>query len=97
MQKYMAVSCAKSLTLDLNCSVRSFMYAKNKMGLRTEPCTTSEVTGIITESQSPLASRMARCSQTHTEAAYSIKGRTYVLYDDFMCRVVGLDVVFNQF
>ena len=96
MQKYMAVSSAKSLTLDLKCSGRLFMYAKNKMGLRTEPCTTPEVTGII-QSPSLLWRPAWLCSQTHTEAAYSTKGRTYVLYDDFMSRVVGLDVVFNEF
>ena len=47
MQRYMAVSSVKSLTLDLTCSGRSFMYARNKMGLRTEPCRTPEETGIV--------------------------------------------------
>ena len=37
IQRYMAVSSAKSLTPDLTCSGRSFMYARNKMGPRTEP------------------------------------------------------------
>ena len=46
MQRYMAVSSAKSLTLDLTCS---FMYAGNKIGPRTEPCGTPEETGIVPE------------------------------------------------
>ena len=49
MQRYMAVSSAKSLTLDLTWSGRSFMYARNKMGPRTEPCGTPEETGIVPE------------------------------------------------
>ena len=32
MQRYMAVSSAKSLTLDLTCSGRSFTFAKKRMG-----------------------------------------------------------------
>ena len=49
IQRYMAVSSAKSLTPDLTCSGRSFMYARNKMGPRTEPCGTPEETGIVPE------------------------------------------------
>ena len=49
MQRYMAEASAKSLTLDLTCSGRSFMYARNKMGPRTEPCGTPEETDIVPE------------------------------------------------
>ena len=49
MQRYMAVSFAKSLTVDLTCSGRSFMYAKKRMGPSTEPCGTPEETGIVLE------------------------------------------------
>ena len=49
MQRYIAVSSAKSLTLDLTCSGRSFMYARNKMGTRTKPCWTPQETGIVLE------------------------------------------------
>ena len=49
MQSYMAVSSAKSLTLDLKCSGRSFINARNKMGPRTEPFGTPEETGIVPE------------------------------------------------
>ena len=42
IHKYMAVSSAKSLTLDLPFSGRSFMYAKKRIGPRTEPCGTPE-------------------------------------------------------
>ena len=41
---YKAVSSAKSLTLDLTCSGRSFMYARKRIGPRTEPCGTPEET-----------------------------------------------------
>ena len=34
--RYKAVSSAKSLTLDMTCSGRSFMYARKKIGPRTE-------------------------------------------------------------
>ena len=34
MQRYMAVSSAKSLTIDPTCSVRLCMYARNKMDSR---------------------------------------------------------------
>ena len=43
------MSSAKSLTLDLTCSGRSFMYARNKMGPRTDPCGTPEETGNVQE------------------------------------------------
>ena len=49
MQRYMSVSSAKILTLDLKCSGRSFMHARNKMGPRTEPWGTPEETGIVPE------------------------------------------------
>ena len=49
MARYMAVSSAKSLTLDLTCSGRSFIYAKKRMGPRTEPCRTPDETGILSE------------------------------------------------
>ena len=45
--RYKAVWSAKSLTLDLTCSCRSFMYARKRLGPRTEPCGTPEETGIF--------------------------------------------------
>ena len=47
MAKHMAVSSAKRLTLDLTCSGRSFIYTKERMGPRTEPCGTPNETGIL--------------------------------------------------
>ena len=47
--RYMAVSSAKSLTLDFTCSGRSFMYARKRIGPRTEPCRTPEETGTSSE------------------------------------------------
>ena len=44
--RYIAVSPAKSLTLDLTCSGRSLMYTRKSIGPRTEPCGTPEETGI---------------------------------------------------
>ena len=38
--RYKAVSSAKSLTLDSTCSGRSLMYARKRIGPRTEPCGT---------------------------------------------------------
>ena len=49
MAKYMAVPSAKSLTLDLTCSGRSFICAKKRTGPRTEPCGTPDETGILSE------------------------------------------------
>ena len=49
IHNYMAVSSVKSLILDLTFSGRSFMYAKKRMVLRTEPCGTPEETGIELE------------------------------------------------
>ena len=49
IQRYMAVSSAKSLSLDLACSGRSFMYAKKIMGPSTESCGIPEETGIVLE------------------------------------------------
>ena len=51
IHNYMAVSSAKSLTLDLTFSGRSFMYmyAKKKIVPRIEPCGTPEETGIELE------------------------------------------------
>ena len=49
MAKYLAVSSAKSLTLDLTCSGRSFIYARKRMGPRTEPCGTPDETWILSE------------------------------------------------
>ena len=44
------MSSAKSLTLDLTCSGRSFIYArKRRIGPRTEPCGTPEENGIFSE------------------------------------------------
>ena len=43
------MSFAKSLTLDLKCSGRSFMYARNEMGLRTETYGTPVETGVVSE------------------------------------------------
>ena len=47
--RYMSVSSAKSLTLDLTCSGRSLMYAIKRIGPRTEPCGTPEETGTSSE------------------------------------------------
>ena len=47
--RYMAVSSAKSLTLDRTCSGRSLMYVRKRMGQRTEPCGTPEDTGMLSE------------------------------------------------
>ena len=49
IQRFMTVSSAKSLTLDLTCFGMSFMYAKNRMGPSAEPCGTPEETGIVLE------------------------------------------------
>ena len=49
MARYMAVSSAKSLTLDLTCLGRSFIYAKKRMGPRTEPCGKPDETEILSE------------------------------------------------
>ena len=49
--RYMTVSSAKSLTLDLTCSGRSLMYASKRIGPRTEPeetGTSSELMPLIT-------------------------------------------------
>ena len=46
---YMAVSSAKSLTLDLTWSGRSFIYARKSMGPRTEPCGTPEDTAFLSD------------------------------------------------
>ena len=43
--RYMAVSSAKSLTLDFTGSSRSLMYARKRNGPRTEPCGTPKETG----------------------------------------------------
>ena len=43
----MAVSSSNNLTLDLTCSRRSFMLARNNMGSRTEPCGTPEDTALL--------------------------------------------------
>ena len=42
MARYMAVSSAKSLILDLTWSGRSFIYVRKSMGSRTEPCGTPD-------------------------------------------------------
>ena len=47
--RYMTVSFAKSLTLDLTCSGRSLMYARKSIGPRTDPCGTPEETGTSSE------------------------------------------------
>ena len=45
----MAVLSANNHTLDVTCSGRSFMQARNNMGPRTEPCGTPEDTAILSE------------------------------------------------
>ena len=45
--RYMAVSSAESLTLDLTWSGRSFVYARKSMDPRTEPCGTPEDSAIL--------------------------------------------------
>ena len=47
--RYMTVSSAKSLTLDLTWSGRSFIYARKSMGPRTEPSGTPEDTAIMSD------------------------------------------------
>ena len=47
--RYMAVSSAKSLTLDRTCFIRSLIYARKRMGPRRERCGTPEDTGILSE------------------------------------------------
>ena len=47
--RYMAVSSAKSLTLDLTWSGSSFMYARKSIRQRTEPCGTPEDTAILSD------------------------------------------------
>ena len=47
--RYMDVSSAKSLTLDLTWSGRSFIYIRKSMGPRTEPCRTPEDTAILSD------------------------------------------------
>ena len=47
--RYMSVSSAKSLTLDLTWSGRSFMYARKSMGPRTGPCGTPEDTAVLSD------------------------------------------------
>ena len=49
MARHMAVSSAKSLTLDRTFSERSLIYARKRMGLRTESCWTPDDTGILSE------------------------------------------------
>ena len=46
---YPVTLSAKSLTLDLTCSGRSFSMPKRGWVLRTEPCGTPEETGILSE------------------------------------------------
>ena len=43
------MSSATKLSLDLTCPGRSFMYARKRIGPRTEPCGTPEETGIFSE------------------------------------------------
>ena len=43
------MSSAKSLTLALTCSRRSFMYAGKRIGPKTKPCGTPEETEILSE------------------------------------------------
>ena len=45
MVRYTTVSSANRLTWDYTLSGRSFMYSRNKIGRRMEPCGTSEDTG----------------------------------------------------
>ena len=47
--RYMAISSAKSLTLNLTWSARSFICARKSMGLKTEPCGTPDDTAILSD------------------------------------------------
>ena len=47
--RYMAVSSAKSLTLDLTWSGRSFIYIRKSMGPKTEPFGTPDDTAIYSD------------------------------------------------
>ena len=60
---YMAVSSAMSLTLDLTCSGRSFMYARKRIGPRTEPCGMPEETGTLSELMSLITTVCFRLSK----------------------------------
>ena len=50
MTLYRRQSSAKSLGVLCSFSGRSFMYTKNRAGLRTEPCGTPEVTAAVSDS-----------------------------------------------
>ena len=47
--RYMAISSAKSMTLDLTWSGRSFIYIRKSMDPRAEPCGTPEDTAILSD------------------------------------------------
>ena len=47
--RYIAVLSVKSLTLDLTCSDRSFIYARKRIAPGTEPCRTPEEIEILSE------------------------------------------------
>ena len=49
MARYMAVSSAKSQTLDLTWSGRSFIWVRKSMGPMTESCGTPDDTAILSE------------------------------------------------
>ena len=54
------MSSAKSLTLDLTCSGRPFMFARKRTGPGTEPCRALEETGIFSE-LIPLITAVTAC------------------------------------
>ena len=47
--RYIAVSSAKSLTLDLTCSGRSLIYTRKRIRPRTDPCGTPEEASMKSE------------------------------------------------
>ena len=57
MVRYIAVSSANRQTWDCTLSGRSLMYSRNRIGPRTESCSTPEDTGISSE-HSPSTERL---------------------------------------
>ena len=49
MHRYMAVSSAKRMTLDLTCCWMSFIYVRKRLVPSTEPCGTPEETEMVLE------------------------------------------------
>ena len=76
--KYTAVSSANSLTCEVIFSGRSFMYSRNKIGPRTEPWGTPDVTG-ISDDFSP--SRATHCERPSKLIRMRVPDRASILQD----------------